>query len=241
MRIRGAQWLLAVSMLGAAGGCGGEPPAGTTFRSAVSGAGDQAVEKGTGEVVEDAEAQARRRRPAPRPPVRRPGPREPGRGPIVIVPGPPVIGVPALNPTVMISGNQFNPASITVPIGTTVTWVNGDPVDHTVTSPPPGMAQTVGAFDGQVPPGATFVFTFNAPGQFQYFCRIHPEMRGTVNVVDPLAAAPVEDPAAAEPEPPAAAEPAPPAAAEPVTTSQPAQPTRPLPPQPAQVPRKVGY
>ncbi len=146
-----------------------------------------------GEVGEAPGAEARRPgRPAPRPPVSRPVPRIPRgpRGPIVIVPGPPIIGVPAQSPTVAIAGLQFQPATITVPVGATVTWVNQDAVTHTVTSPPTGTVQTIGAFDGTVPPGATFVFTFNAPGEFQYLCRIHPEMRGTVNVVDTTATEP---------------------------------------------------
>lgn len=169
------------------------------FDSTAYGVQDQQAER----TAEPEEVDAQARRPSPRQPIRRPAPRQPVGVPIVIVPGLPVGGVPALNPTVAISAYRFLPADLTVAIGTTVTWVNRDAVDHTVTSPLPGMVQTVGAFDGQVPPGGTFVFTFNAPGRFQYFCRLHPAMRGSVTVVDPQATAPEPGPPAAEPAVPA--------------------------------------
>jgi len=77
---------------------------------------------------------------------------------------------------VSISGYAFNPASLNVSTGTTVTWTNNDSVTHTVTS-------DTGAFtSGNLDPGQTFSFTFSQAGTFAYHCSIHTSMHGTVTV-----------------------------------------------------------
>jgi len=77
---------------------------------------------------------------------------------------------------VSIQGFAFNPSSITVSVGTTVTWTNNDSVTHTVTS-------DTGAFSsGNLNPGQTFSHTFNQAGTFAYHCSIHTSMHGTVVV-----------------------------------------------------------
>jgi amicyanin len=77
---------------------------------------------------------------------------------------------------VSISDFKFNPATLTVPVGTTVTWTNQDEEPHTV-------AAKDGSFHS---PGmdthATYSFTFATPGSFDYICSIHPFMTGTVVV-----------------------------------------------------------
>jgi plastocyanin len=78
--------------------------------------------------------------------------------------------------SVTIANFAFQPSWISVPAGTTVTWVNGDGVAHTVTS-------DVGAFDsGAIAPGASFGLTFSTPGTYTYHCAFHPMMTGTVVV-----------------------------------------------------------
>ena len=70
----------------------------------------------------------------------------------------------------------FVAASVSVPIGTRVTWSNDDPAPHTVTA-------DGGKFDSrQLDPGATFSMLLDAPGTFSYHCEIHPTMVGTVVV-----------------------------------------------------------
>src|SRR5215213_6051915 len=82
--------------------------------------------------------------------------------------------VPGDATTVRIANLAFNPAEVTIPTGTAVSWINDDSVPHTVTS-------TEGDFDsGIFDPGANFTWTFNQPGSFPYACQIHPQMRGTV-------------------------------------------------------------
>ena len=62
---------------------------------------------------------------------------------------------------------QFTPPTLTVPAGTTVTWTNGDPFQHSVTADD-------GSFDsGLVDPGGRFSFTFADPGTYPYHCVPH--------------------------------------------------------------------
>jgi len=70
----------------------------------------------------------------------------------------------------------FSPATLTVAIGTTVTWTNQDSVNHTVTS-------RTGIFDsGIMSRGDTYSLTFNDVGDFEYYCTLHPDMVGHVIV-----------------------------------------------------------
>ncbi len=77
---------------------------------------------------------------------------------------------------VFIQGMAFDPFTITVQVGTTVTWSNRDAVDHTVTS-------DTGLFDsGLIPKDGTYTHTFSSAGTFNYHCTIHTYMTGTVVV-----------------------------------------------------------
>jgi plastocyanin len=78
---------------------------------------------------------------------------------------------------VSMQGIKFNPASITVSAGDTVTWTNNDSVGHDVTgdgfkSGDPGGLQN----------GDTFKHTFPKAGTFDYVCTVHPGMAGSVKV-----------------------------------------------------------
>ena len=76
--------------------------------------------------------------------------------------------------TVDIKGFAFEPSTITVTNGTTVTWTNRDSVSHTITGD---------NFDsGSISQGNTCSQTFNDAGTFSYHCSIHPNMKGTVIV-----------------------------------------------------------
>jgi len=77
---------------------------------------------------------------------------------------------------VNISGFAFDPPTLTVPVGTTVTWTNNDSTTHTVTADD-------GSFDsGNVDPGGTFSFTFSTAGTINYHCKIHPNMTASITV-----------------------------------------------------------
>lgn len=77
---------------------------------------------------------------------------------------------------VHIGNFTFNQPVLTVHPGTTVTWVNDDDIPHTVVAK--GMAFKSKVLDT----GDRFSFTFAKPGQFDYFCSIHPHMTGKVIV-----------------------------------------------------------
>ena len=82
----------------------------------------------------------------------------------------------AATPFVAISGFSFQPASLEIAAGATVTWENQDAAPHTVTA-------VDGSFDsGQLLSGASFDATFEQPGTFDYACAIHPSMTGTIVV-----------------------------------------------------------
>ena len=89
----------------------------------------------------------------------------------------------------------FSPETLEVDTGTEVVWVNGDEgVHHTATSGLPGdngvpgvseaePPEPDGVFDGDLPDASSqFTFTFDEPGTYAYFCRIHPAMTGEVIV-----------------------------------------------------------
>jgi plastocyanin len=80
----------------------------------------------------------------------------------------------------------FQPASLEVAAGTTVTWTNNGQARHTATADD-------GTFDsGRLRPGESFSFTFNTPGTFAYHCDVHPDMTGTIVVTgEAVAATPV--------------------------------------------------
>jgi plastocyanin len=77
--------------------------------------------------------------------------------------------------SVSIMNFSFNPNSLTVKVGTKVTWTNHDSVTHTVTA-------DQGAFNSPVAPGSSFSFTFTKAGTYAYHCSIHPSMTATIIV-----------------------------------------------------------
>lgn len=82
-------------------------------------------------------------------------------------------GEPAASIT--IADFAFSGATSVV-VGDLVTVSNEDSVGHTWT-------EVDGAFDsGTIGAGATFDHTFDAPGEFDFFCTIHPTMTGTITV-----------------------------------------------------------
>jgi uncharacterized cupredoxin-like copper-binding protein len=83
---------------------------------------------------------------------------------------------PAGDDEVLIEGFAFEPGTIEVVNGTKVVWTNGDPEQHTVTAEDGSFTSEPFGRSGK------FSFTFSAPGEYGYFCAIHPTMKGTVEV-----------------------------------------------------------
>jgi plastocyanin len=90
---------------------------------------------------------------------------------------------------VLMQGNLFVQAELTVPVGTTLTWTNVDAVDHDViaTNDPTFAAPLF--MSPLMKTGETWAFTFDAPGTYGYLCDLHEGMVGVVNVVDGAPAA----------------------------------------------------
>ncbi len=77
---------------------------------------------------------------------------------------------------VWMQNTAFTPASITVPVNTTLTWTNKDGITHTVTS-------NTGLFGSpNISGGGTYSYLFTTAGTFPYHCTIHSSMSGTVIV-----------------------------------------------------------
>jgi hypothetical protein len=77
---------------------------------------------------------------------------------------------------------EFAPATATVAAGGKVTWKLVGEAPHSITAGD-------GSFDsGILDPGASFSQTFDEPGTYAYSCLVHPNMKGTVQVVAASAA-----------------------------------------------------
>ncbi|MFC1932610.1 plastocyanin/azurin family copper-binding protein [Chloroflexota bacterium] len=119
-----------------------------------------------------------------------------GDTPLAPITGEPEPATP-LQIEVAIEGSAFNPAVLpapppassslppnapapapapNLPVGTTILWYNIDSVDHTVTA-------RDNSFDsGSISPNETFKYTFQEPGEFEYYCKIHPSMVGKITI-----------------------------------------------------------
>jgi plastocyanin len=95
--------------------------------------------------------------------------------------------VHAQTTAVAIANFAFAPATITVPVGASITWTNADTAPHTATSDTNAFATA------KLQKGDSGTITFATAGTFPYHCAVHPNMKGTVIVQAgvPLAAVPV--------------------------------------------------
>jgi plastocyanin len=77
---------------------------------------------------------------------------------------------------VVIDNFVFSPERLTVKAGTTVTWTNHDDIPHTVAAKDRRFKSKAMDTD------ESFSFTFSTPGEYPYFCSLHPHMTGTIVV-----------------------------------------------------------
>ena len=70
----------------------------------------------------------------------------------------------------------FTAPELTVPLGTTVKWVNHDDIPHNVVDKNKAFRSKVLETDG------SFTYTFASTGTFNYFCGLHPQMVGKIIV-----------------------------------------------------------
>jgi plastocyanin len=77
---------------------------------------------------------------------------------------------------IKIDNFSFSPTQLTIPVGSSVTWVNNDDVPHTVVGSHQEFRSKALDTDD------TFSFTFTKAGTFEYFCSVHPMMTGKIVV-----------------------------------------------------------
>ena len=77
---------------------------------------------------------------------------------------------------VTIDNFTFGPPDMTVPVGTTVKWVNHDDIPHSVVEKNKAFRSKALDTDD------SFSFTFASAGTFDYFCGLHPHMVGKIIV-----------------------------------------------------------
>ena len=91
--------------------------------------------------------------------------------------------------SILISDFSFQPDSITVAAGSTVVWTNEDSAPHTVTADD-------GSFESpRMNSGGKFEHTFPQPGSYEYYCAIHPAMKGEISVIEAEAVSSTSTPA----------------------------------------------
>lgn len=82
----------------------------------------------------------------------------------------------ASGPQVIIDNHSFDPATVTIDVGETLTWVNQDGPRHDVVADNGDFASQL------LSTGESFSFTFTTAGNYPYHCGIHPDMTATVIV-----------------------------------------------------------
>jgi nitrite reductase (NO-forming) len=85
-----------------------------------------------------------------------------------------------------LDNKSFSPNPLKIKVGNTITWINKDNTIHTVTSGKPNSPDAGQVFDSGltslITPSKTFSHKFTTPGEYSYFCRLHPNMVGTIDV-----------------------------------------------------------
>ncbi len=79
-------------------------------------------------------------------------------------------------PEVRVDNFTFNPQTLTVPVNSTVTWMNKDDIPHVI-------ASNDGLFKSKaLDTDQSYSFTFTKAGVYEYFCSLHPKMLGRIVV-----------------------------------------------------------
>ena len=83
----------------------------------------------------------------------------------------------ATNHNIWINDFAFTPANLTIKTGDTVTWINQDNTEHSA------WESSTNAFDtGLLSTGQSATLTFASVGSFNYRCRPHGNMRGSITI-----------------------------------------------------------
>jgi plastocyanin len=80
---------------------------------------------------------------------------------------------------VAMQGYAFAPATLTVPVGSTVTWTNGDTAPHDVKT----TSGPVAIHSPMLSKGQSWTYTFTTAGSYSYYCTVHPDMTARITVL----------------------------------------------------------
>ncbi|MDN3023028.1 plastocyanin/azurin family copper-binding protein [Streptomyces sp. S.PB5] len=80
---------------------------------------------------------------------------------------------------VAMQGYAFAPASLTVRVGDSVTWANGDTAPHDVKT----TSGPVAIHSPMLSKGQSWTYTFTAAGSYAYYCTVHPDMTARITVL----------------------------------------------------------
>jgi plastocyanin len=83
-------------------------------------------------------------------------------------------GADAAETVITIKDFSFMPPVVSIPVGSTVTWINQDDEPHTV------VAGDALFRSPALDTGESFSFTFSSPGKVEYLCSIHAQMSGRI-------------------------------------------------------------
>jgi plastocyanin len=79
--------------------------------------------------------------------------------------------------TVIIEDHRLTPKEVSIPRGGSVRWENHDDTGHWLVATVPNVLDT-----GEIGKAQSFTQTFDRPGTYRYYCKIHNYMKGTVDV-----------------------------------------------------------
>lgn len=98
---------------------------------------------------------------------------------------PPTQTILLKNNFISIKNNSFNPSVIVVKRGTEITWTNEDNTAHQIASDSRNVKNPLPELGSKVmAKGDSYIFMFTKPGTFDYYCRLHPFMKGTIIVTE---------------------------------------------------------
>lgn len=78
--------------------------------------------------------------------------------------------------SISIQNFSFNPATINIKVGGSITWTNNDSVPHQIAADDNNFSSN------PLSNGETYQYTFTQAGVFNYHCAIHPSMKGQITV-----------------------------------------------------------
>src|SRR5574341_2302132 len=91
------------------------------------------------------------------------------------------INISIVEGSIPLGDKAYQPNPLHVKVGSTITWTNDDKTTHTATSGMITSNEYGKIFDsGYLSKGKSFTFVFDEPGNYEYFCLLHPTMIGKI-------------------------------------------------------------